>query len=163
MLHHTRKAPSAAGLAARGSSVLTACADVIMELRRLDRENPADRRRVLTGYSRYSQTPPAVRMELSADGSDYVRLPDGEPDAFEENWPVLRIMLEDCWFKMTRAQILEEWSADHARPHSGTLARWLDQAVERGLLKRQGAGRKSDPFAYWLAERDGTELMVRPW
>jgi hypothetical protein len=40
--------------------VLTAFADIIVELRRLNADDPADRRRVLTGFSRYAQTPPAA-------------------------------------------------------------------------------------------------------
>lgn len=161
--HHTRKAHSAPGLAARGSSVLTAFADIILELHRLNEDDPADRRRVLTGFSRYAQTPPALRLELNADATDYIRLPDAESDAFNENWPLLRLMLEGSMFKMTRSHILEEWSSDFPKPHPGTLARWLDRAVERGLIKRQGRGRKSDPFVYWLPERDKLVLGVRPW
>ena len=163
LAHHTRKAHSAPGLAARGSSVLTAFADIIVELRRLNADDPADRRRVLTGFSRYAQTPPAVRLELNAEATEYLRLPDADPDAFSDNWPVLRVMLEGAWYKMTRSHILEEWSSDYPKPHPGTLARWLDRAVERSLVKRQGAGRKSDPFLYWLPEREGKLFGVRNW
>jgi len=100
LLRHTRKAYSAPGLAARGSTVLTAFADIIVELRRLNADDPADRRRVLTGFSRYAQTPPALRLELNAEATEYLCLPDDpDPDAFSDNWPVLRIMLEGAWYK----------------------------------------------------------------
>jgi hypothetical protein len=95
--------------------------------------------------------------------TDYLRLPDAEPDAFSDNWPVLRVMLEGTCFKLTRSHILDEWSSDFPKPHPGTLARWLDRAVERGLIKRQGAGRKSDPFYYWLPECEGKLLGRREW
>lgn len=159
--HHTRKAHSAPGLAARGSSALTAFADIIVELQRLTPADPADRR-VLTGFSRYAQTPPAVRFELNADANDYVRLPDADPDAFDEHWPLLCVILDTC-FKLNRGHILDEWSSDHAKPHPGTLARWLDCAVQRGLVKRQGAGKKSDPFYYWLPENDARMYGRREW
>ncbi len=162
LLHHTRKAHSALGLAARGSTVLAAFADIIVELERLNPDDPADRRRVLTGFSRYAHTPPALRLELNAEATDYVRLSDAEPDAFDENWPVLRVMLDTC-FKLTRNHILEEWSSDFPKPHPGTLARWLDLAVARSLVKRQGAGRKSDPFYYWLPEQEERLLGRRDW
>jgi len=162
LAHHTRKAFSAPGLAARGSTVLTGFADIIVELRRLNPDDPADRRRVLTAFSRYAQTPPAMRLELNAEATEYVRLPDPDPDAFSDNWPVLHLILDTC-FKLTRAHILEEWSSDFPKPHPGTLARWLDRAVERGLVKREGAGHKSDPFYYWLPEREGRLLGRREW
>ncbi len=162
LLHHTRKAHSMPGLAARGSTVLAAFADIMVELRRFTPEDPGDRRRVLTGFSRYAQTPPAMRLELNAEGTDYVRLPEMDPDAFDDHWPLLRAILDTC-FKQTRSHILEEWSSDHAKPHPGTLARWLDRAVERGLVKRQGAGHKSDPYYYWLPERDGGMYGRREW
>ena len=163
LAHHTHKAYSAPGLAARGSSVLTAFADIIVELRRLNADDPADRRRVLTGFSRYAQTSSSLRLELNVEATEYLCLPDADPDAFSDNWPVLRIMLEGAIYKLTRSNILEEWSSDFPRPHPGTLARWLDRAVERGLVKREGAGRKSNPFYYWLPEREGKLYGVKNW
>ena len=114
------------------------------------------------GFSRHRETPQMLRLELNAEGTDYVRLPDTDPDAFDENWPLLRHMLDSC-FKQTRAHILDEWSSDHARPHPGTLARWLDRAVQRGLVKRQGAGRKSDPYYFWLTEMEERMCGRREW
>ena len=35
-----------------------------------------------------------------------------------------------------------------------TLWRWLDRAVSQGLVCREGAGRKNDPYRYWLAEQE---------
>ena len=37
------------------------------------------------------------------------------------------------------------------------------RAVERGLIKRDGAGRKSDPFYYWLPECEGKLYGRRDW
>ena len=96
-------------------------------------------------------------VELStSDDYYYSRTTDG-------GLPVLRIMLEGAWYKLTRSNILEEWSSDYPKPHPGTLARWLDRAVERGLVKREGAGRKSNPFYYWLPEREGKLLGGCVW
>ena len=49
--------------------MLTAIADIIVELCRLNADDPADRRRVLTAFSRYAQTPPALRLELNAEAN----------------------------------------------------------------------------------------------
>ena len=35
-----------------------------------------------------------------------------------------------------------------------TLAKWLNRALERALIAREGTGRKSDPFRFWLPERE---------
>jgi hypothetical protein len=34
------------------------------------------------------------------------------------------------------------------------LWHWLDRAVATGLLLRDGTGRKSDPFRFWLQEKN---------
>jgi hypothetical protein len=34
------------------------------------------------------------------------------------------------------------------------LWRWLDDAVKRSLVHCEGKGSKSDPFRYWLPERE---------
>ena len=39
-------------------------------------------------------------------------------------------------------------------PSATTLWRRLDKAVEQGLVSCEGKGSKSDPFRYWLAERE---------
>ena len=46
---------------------------------------------------------------------------------------------------------------------AGTWVHWLDRAVERGLVKRQGKGCKSDPYYYWLPEREGKLYGKRDW
>jgi hypothetical protein len=32
------------------------------------------------------------------------------------------------------------------------LARWLQRAVDTGLICQEGSGRRADPFTYWLPE-----------
>ena len=64
------------------------------------------------------------------------------------------MVLEDAPQKLTRKDILAEWPPDFARPQSTKLWRWLDHAVQRGLIVCEGAGRKADPFRYWLPERE---------
>ncbi len=46
--------------------------------------------------------------------------------------------------------IVAEWPADFDKPSATQLKLWLGRAVERGLILREGTGRKSDPFRYWL-------------
>ncbi len=41
-------------------------------------------------------------------------------------------------------------AADFDKPGATQLKLWLNRAVERGLILREGTGRKSDPYRYWL-------------
>ena len=40
------------------------------------------------------------------------------------------------------------------RPSAATLWRWLDQAVESGLVSRDGEGLRKRPFRYWLTGQE---------
>jgi hypothetical protein len=42
-----------------------------------------------------------------------------------------------------------------------TLFRLLDSVVSKGLVRRDGAGRRRDPYRYWLAENE--ERIVNNW
>jgi hypothetical protein len=63
-------------------------------------------------------------------------------------------VLEDADSKLTRQAILEDWPPDYDVPKSITLWRALDHALKQNLIARDGAGRKSDQFPYWLPERE---------
>jgi hypothetical protein len=54
---------------------------------------------------------------------------------------------------LTRKEILHGWPNESA-PDKGSLGRWLEIGVDRGLLKKDGAGLRDHPFRYWLPERE---------
>jgi hypothetical protein len=148
--HHPRKGDPAAGQAARGSGALTGYVDVQVEMNWFARATDDDRRRTLTGYSRHPETPRRLVIELSADGTDYASLGDFAAPEFEGGWAVLLGVLEDAKDKLTRQQILKAWPEDHPKPDDVTVWKWLTRAVADGRVLRSGAGRKRDPFRYWL-------------
>jgi archaellum biogenesis ATPase FlaH len=152
--HHPAKGNPGVGQAARGTGALSAFADVLLELRPSDPDNPADRRRLLYAFSRSPETPSILRIELKADGSDYITLPASPLGDFPRYWPVLVGVLEEAQDKMTRAQMLDQWPADFPRPSLATLWRWLDTACDSNLIAREGTGRSADPFRYWLRARE---------
>jgi hypothetical protein len=49
---------------------------------------------------------------------------------------------------LTRQQLQALSPADAVRPHVATLWRWLDRAVELGLVERVGKGTKTEPYRY---------------
>jgi hypothetical protein len=153
LLHHPRKAAGPDGLVPRGSGALPGFADVLIELDAPVRGGADDRRRALRAVSRFEETPPLRRIELSADGTDYAVLADVGAEEFAGGWAVLRTVLEDARRKLTRREVLAAWPEDHARPDAATLWKWLERAVAAGLAARDGAGRKAAPYRYWLPGR----------
>jgi hypothetical protein len=116
--------------------------------------DPLTRRRRFLALSRQAETPRRLLLELNAQATDYLPVPDPQEEEFQANWQQLRLVLEDAPQKLTRQDILAEWPPDYARPHVTTLGRWLDGAVQRGLIACEGAGCKADPLRYWLPARE---------
>jgi hypothetical protein len=153
LLHHPAKGDKPIGEAARGSGALLGHMDISIEMRHPGGD-PLTRRRRFLALSRHAETPRRLLLELNAEGVDYGPVPDPLEEDFQASWEVLRMVLEDAPQKLTRQDILAEWPPDYARPHPSRLWRWLDGAVHRGLIACEGAGRKADPFRYWLPERE---------
>jgi hypothetical protein len=155
LVHHPRKGVSAPGQAARGSGALPGYVDILIEKSWVGRPDDADdRRRWLRAFSRFEQTRRRTVIELSAGGGDYADrgpLPDEKTSACAA---VLRLVLEDTCDRLTQRQMLERWPEDFEKPDLGTLSRTLQRAVAEGWVRRQGTGRKNDPFRYWLPERE---------
>jgi AAA domain len=148
--HHPRKSESAIGSYARGTGALSASIDIVLEMYRIGQFGDGDRRRLLFGLSRHDETPIRMAVELDLERGEYVRSADQMEDEFAGGWPVLRVVLEDAVHKLTRIAILKGWPDDFPRPHPSNLWRWLDRAVNDGLVLRDGLGRKRQPFRYWL-------------
>jgi hypothetical protein len=150
ILHHPHKGPTVAGQAARGSGALGGSVDILLELDPVGGLADDDRRRRLAAFSRHRATPRRLVVELNAEGTDYAALGDYLGNEFEENWRVLCGVLEATNKKLTRAQILDQWPADYAKPQPATLWKWLDRAVRDGRVRVEGTGRRKSPFKYWL-------------
>ena len=73
LLHHPPKGEPRLGQAARGSGVLPAFADILLEMR-VPQGDPATRRRRLHGFSRYPDTPQHLLIELTPAGNGYTVL-----------------------------------------------------------------------------------------
>jgi hypothetical protein len=153
LLHHPGKGEKPLGQAARSSGALLGHVDISIEMRHPGGD-PLTRRRRFISLSRHAETPRRLLLELNAEGADYLPVPDALEEDFQASWDQLRLVLEDAPQKLTRQDVLAEWPPDFAKPHPTKLWRWLDAAVQRGLIACEGAGRKADPFRYWLPERE---------
>jgi hypothetical protein len=164
LLHHPRKQAAGDGQWARGSGVLSAHVDILLEMQYFSAASAADRRRKLLAYSRSDDTPRRLVIELNEAGTDYASLGDLEEEEFGRGWQLLAGVLQDAEQKLTRAEILANWPADAIAPATNTLWRWLERALARGLIHRDGTGKKHDPFRYWLTGQDAhwdTETQAR--
>ena len=146
LLHHPSKGEPPLGQAARGSGALLASVDIFLEMRHPG-GNPFTRRRKLSAWSRYRETPRQMLIELSPDGLTYQRLADASDD-FHTSWDTISLVLAAAATPLTRQEIRADWPPGVSKPHDTTLWRWLDRAVELGLAERSGRGTKDEPFRY---------------
>ena len=153
VLHHPSKGDPPIGQAARGSGALAGIADVLIEMRAANHAAENDRRRRLWAWSRFPQTPARLVIEWSADGTDYLSLGTFQEEEFTRHWPRLLALLSQAPHKLTRKDILNRWP-NGSVPDKGSLGRWLEIGVDRGLLKKDGEGLRDRPFRYWLPERE---------
>lgn len=154
VLHHPRKQAASPGRLARGSGALSGYVDILIEMDWHAGPTEPDRRRRLQALSRHAETPRQLVIELNAGGNDFVALGNLADVEFEERWQRLREVLAAAPRKLTRRALLARWPLDLPKIDPATLWRWLDRAVTQGLLRRAGAGRRNDPYRFWLPERD---------
>jgi hypothetical protein len=156
VLHHPSKGEPPVGQLARGSGALMADADILLEMRFYPKAADDDRRRWIAALSRFPETPRQKVIELTADGTDYVSRGTFGEEEFAAHWEVLRGILAEAGWKYPRREVLRRWPKEQ-RPDKASLVRWLERAVEMGLLRKDGIGKRNHPYRYWLPEREG------PW
>jgi hypothetical protein len=153
LLHHPGRGERALGQAARGSGALLGYVDVSIEMRHPGGEALTRRRRLFT-LSRHPVSPRQLTLELDASGTTYTLVPETAEELFETAWEPIRLVLADAPQKLTRQDILLEWPPGFDQPNAATVWRWLDRALEQGLIRCEGSGRRGDPLRYWLPERE---------
>jgi hypothetical protein len=150
-LHHPSKGDPPLGQAARGSGALAGYADIVIEMRAARKGN--DRCRRLHAWSRFPQTPRRLMLEWSADGTDYLARGSFHEEEFERNWRLLHIVFAEAPHKLSRTDVCLRWP--HGKPPEKiNLRRWLERAVDLGLLRKEGLGVRNKPFVYWLPEQE---------
>jgi hypothetical protein len=154
LLHHPAKAKRADGQAGRGSGALSGFADIVMEMSCVRRARSRDRRRRICAYSRYTQTPRHLIIELNADATDYDVRTDAAGVALVRTWSEVHHILVEATDKLSLKGILERWPYEEDRPDRSTLWRWLKRATQQGLVCRSGVGYRGDGFLYWLPGRE---------
>jgi hypothetical protein len=167
LLHHPRKAPSDPGSAARGSGALLAFVDVSLELTRYSKLKSDDHRRLIQAESRRPEAPARLAYEWDRTTGEFRVVPDPRERQFEENWQAVLAVLQSRTAALTHKEVRECWPADADRPSETTLYDWLNHAVAKSLLRREGKGTRMSPWRYRLpnaddAYRDRGELPPIP-
>jgi hypothetical protein len=153
VLHHPRKGKTLTGQLARGNAALLGSTAISLELYPVKDARPADRRRLLLAYLRHEETPRQLLIEWTPDGIDYLLHAIPFDEDFLRGWRPLRFVLDDALTKLRRQDILDNWPPDYVTPSKVTSWRWLDRAVDEGLIQREGAGRCHSPYRYYLSEK----------
>jgi hypothetical protein len=153
LMHHPHKGKARPGEWSRGHGSLPASVGITLEMHPLCPNDLSDRRRLLLGWSRHEETPRRQIIEWTADGRDYLVLPETFDADFERGWSAIRMVLADLEGPQTAATILRHWPADAPPPSRATLHRWLARAVEHQLLGWQASNRRNAPYQYWLPTR----------
>jgi hypothetical protein len=146
LVHHPRKSDGTEATAARGSGALTGFVDIILELRRFDAAQRDDRRRTLTGYSRYRSTPDELVIELAQDGGSYALIGTKGNAEARELEAMISTVLPLSLPGFTDKEIKDNWPKDRP-PRRDKLLRALKDGSGK-LWNRTGAGKKNDPFRY---------------
>ena len=150
LVHHVRKSDGQEATAARGAGALSAFVDTILELRRYNGADRHDRKRVLTGYGRFDETPKEVVIELEDDGLGYKAHGDRNMLMMSDLKATLLTILPKGSPGHTMRQIAELWPGETS-PKRQRMVQLLKDGVDHHEWYREGTGKKGDPFSYFLA------------
>lgn len=148
LIHHPRKGDGTEGQASRGSGALPAFADIIIELRRYAPKSKTDRRRVLTSYGRFDETPPEVVIELDSDR--YRTVGTRRNATQEDRQEVISGLLPSHGPGVTPEEVRGAWPVNGVpKPAKRTVDLDLKDGVAKGRWTESGAGKKGSAFRYW--------------
>lgn len=168
LVHHLRKGDGKEATGSRGSGALTAFVDTIIELRRFEAAARKDRRRVLTGYGRYDETPEELVVELTEarrerygtvfrtiEPARYVALGDHAAIRARQFEDRLLAAMPRSAPGLTSGQILEVLQQEHGTAvRRASLVEALDAWAEEGRVVCEGEGVRNDPYRYWTPPPD---------
>jgi len=127
---------------------------VILELRRYAPDDNADCRRVLTGLSRFEDTPAERVIELADDG--YRTLGDRADAARDDIDEIIREVLPVGGYGITYEEVRKAWPTEKP-PGERRLRGILNAGSNRGAWLRQGMGNKGGPYRYLHPEPEGSD------
>jgi DNA-binding transcriptional ArsR family regulator len=152
LISHQRKSSGEFGEAVRGSSALTGGVDVVVELERPSRAlQLGSQARVLKAVSRFASTPDELYVELEEHGFQAIESPEQVKTDAE------RARVLDALEKRDEPVTSDQIGDDLDIPKRA-VRRYLSDLLEKGLVRRSGAGKKNDPYVW----HGGEEAALTP-
>ncbi len=158
LLHHPRKAPSAAGSSARGTGALLGAVDTCIELERVGTAAADANMRILLAQSRHRRTPARLTYEWNPETGAFAIVSDPRDRGFEEGWQTVRAILESRAAPTSQKEIAALWPEDSPTPATSTLYEWLNRASASRLVSRAGRGTRTEPWRYLVKEEGEGEV-----
>jgi hypothetical protein len=162
LIMHPRKSGGEEGTAARGSGALSAFPDILVEMRRMCPTDRRDRRRVLTGLSRFRETPAELVIELSAEGDQYTALGDRAEAGGKLRSEQIEAVLPDAGPGLTAEEVLDALPGAN-NPGKRSLEIALSKGVKELRWLVSGEGKKGDPHRYRRLRPDAGENIRTPF
>jgi len=153
LVHHPRKGDASEGQASRGSGALPGFVDIIVELRRLDAKARTDRRRTLTSYSRFDETPPDAVIQLAENGCSYEYVGSRRDVSQTMRFAAIMDVLPPQSPGLDVQDVRSRWGKeiDHMDPPGErTLREDLRTGYVAGKWKREGKGKAGDSYRYYV-------------
>ena len=148
--HHVGKAGGTEGKAARGSTALAGAVDIILELRRFNPDEKADRRRVLTGYGRFDEIPDEIVITLNDAGTEYIAEGDSKAMKARELAKVILTVLPTSEPGYTKDEVEGALPTGVRRADVISV---LNSGANCGSWCSKGAGKKGDPKRFWKSPK----------
>jgi hypothetical protein len=144
---HERKGGGEVGESGRGSSAFGGAVDIILSIRRAD-GNVRPTVRVIESLSRFEETPDKLVIELTPDG--YRSLGDATAFAEEEaRAAILEVLPATLESALATSELLDKLKEQDVKRTAAQGA--LNQLVNTGEVTRTGAGKRGDPYRYFLS------------
>jgi hypothetical protein len=146
VVRHARKSGGDVEDAGRGSSAFDGAADLILSIRRLDGNQP-ENRRLLTSSGRYSgETLNNLLIEMTDSG--FVAIGSQQETLINDAKETILAMAPRSGLEgATFAEI-----AEATKIAKITVQRACDDLVTTGKLKRTGKGKRGSPYTHWVEE-----------
>lgn len=145
LIHHPRKGEGDQAQASRGSGALPGFVDAIVELRRFNPQDPADTRRKLTAYGRYTEVPPEMVLDLTPQGYRVL----GQPGTLRSEGlqDIIEGLLPGEPPGRTTDELLEAWP-EATRPGRVHLRSVLMKGAEEERWEQHGKGVRGEPYTF---------------